>query len=50
MYERMQREYSRRKLLVGVDRLDYSKGLPQRMRAFRELLAKLPRERATAPR
>jgi trehalose 6-phosphate synthase len=42
MYERMRREYSRRKLLVGVDRLDYSKGLPQRMRAFRELLAKYP--------
>ena len=44
MYERMKREYSRRKLLLGVDRLDYSKGLPQRMRAFRELLAALPRE------
>ncbi len=42
MYERMKREYSRRKLLVGVDRLDYSKGLPQRMRAFRELLARNP--------
>jgi trehalose 6-phosphate synthase len=42
MYERMQREYSRRKLLVGVDRLDYSKGLPQRMRAFREMLRKYP--------
>jgi trehalose 6-phosphate synthase len=42
MYERMRREYSRRKLLVGVDRLDYSKGLPQRMRAFRELLTKYP--------
>src|SRR6476661_3075587 len=42
MYERMRREYSRRKLLVGVDRLDYSKGLPQRLRAFRELLAKYP--------
>ncbi|HYF43532.1 MAG TPA: alpha,alpha-trehalose-phosphate synthase (UDP-forming) [Ramlibacter sp.] len=42
MYERMKREYSRRKLLVGVDRLDYSKGLPQRMRAFRELLGKYP--------
>ena len=41
---RMRREYSRRKLLVGVDRLDYSKGLPQRMRAFRELLQRLPRE------
>jgi trehalose 6-phosphate synthase len=42
MYQRMRREYSRRKLLVGVDRLDYSKGLPQRMRAFRELLQKYP--------
>ncbi len=42
MYERMRREYSRRKLLVGVDRLDYSKGLPQRLRAFRELLQRYP--------
>jgi trehalose 6-phosphate synthase len=42
MYERMRREYSRRKLLVGVDRLDYSKGLPHRMRAFRELLRRHP--------
>lgn len=42
MYERMKREYSRRKLLVGVDRLDYSKGLPHRMRAFRELLTRNP--------
>ncbi|HSH90948.1 MAG TPA: trehalose-6-phosphate synthase, partial [Ramlibacter sp.] len=42
MYKRMKTEYSRRKLLVGVDRLDYSKGLPQRMRAFRELLQRYP--------
>jgi len=42
MYERMNTEYSRRKLLVGVDRLDYSKGLPHRMRAFRELLRQYP--------
>jgi trehalose 6-phosphate synthase len=42
MYRNMKEEYSRRKLLVGVDRLDYSKGLPQRMRAFRELLRKYP--------
>lgn len=48
MYERMKREYSRRKLLVGVDRLDYSKGLPQRMRAFRELLARYPETRQSA--
>src|SRR5690349_1586575 len=48
MYERMKREYYRRKLLVGVDRLDYSKGLPQRMRAFREFLAKNPELRSSA--
>nr|WP_207794051.1 alpha,alpha-trehalose-phosphate synthase (UDP-forming) [Ramlibacter algicola] len=48
MFERMRREYSRRKLLVGVDRLDYSKGLPQRLRAFRELLAKYPESRKSA--
>jgi len=42
MYRRMKEEYARRKLLVGVDRLDYSKGLPQRMRAFRILLEKYP--------
>jgi trehalose 6-phosphate synthase len=48
MYERMRREYSRRKLLVGVDRLDYSKGLPQRMRAFRELLTRHPETRKSA--
>jgi trehalose 6-phosphate synthase len=48
MYERMKREYYRRKLLVGVDRLDYSKGLPQRMRAFREFLDKNPDLRSSA--
>ena len=48
MYARMKNEYSRRKLLIGVDRLDYSKGLPQRMRAFRELLAKYPETRRSA--
>jgi trehalose 6-phosphate synthase len=48
MYERMRREYSRRKLLVGVDRLDYSKGLPQRMRAFREMLQKYPETHGVA--
>jgi trehalose 6-phosphate synthase len=48
MYERMRREYSRRKLLVGVDRLDYSKGLPQRMRAFRQLLTRNPETHRSA--
>ncbi|WP_298930357.1 trehalose-6-phosphate synthase [uncultured Ramlibacter sp.] len=48
MHERMKKEYSRRKLLVGVDRLDYSKGLPQRMRAFRQLLTAYPETRNSA--
>ena len=42
LYERMKKEYSRRRLLLGVERLDYSKGLPQRLRAFRELLKNYP--------
>lgn len=42
LYERMKKEYSRRRLLLGVERLDYSKGLPQRMRAFRDLLKNHP--------
>ena len=31
-----------RALLIGVDRLDYSKGIPQRIRAFGELLERQP--------
>jgi trehalose 6-phosphate synthase len=47
-FERTREEYSRRRLLIGVDRLDYSKGLPQRMRAFRELLVQYPETRHSA--
>jgi trehalose 6-phosphate synthase len=42
MYERMRKDYSTRRLLLGVERMDYSKGLPQRLRAFRELLKQYP--------
>ncbi len=42
LYQRMKDEFSRRRLLLGVERLDYSKGLPQRLRAFRELLKNYP--------
>jgi trehalose 6-phosphate synthase len=48
MFARMREEYSRRRLLLGVDRLDYSKGLPQRVHAFRELLASYPENRGSA--
>ncbi|MFT3811879.1 MAG: alpha,alpha-trehalose-phosphate synthase (UDP-forming) [Acidovorax sp.] len=41
-YESMRAEYSRRQLLLGIDRLDYSKGIPQRVRAFRQLLERYP--------
>ncbi len=45
----LKKQYGHRHLLVGVDRLDYSKGLPHRFRAFRELLERHPenRDRAT---
>ena len=40
--EALRTEYSRRQLLLGIDRLDYSKGIPQRVRAFRQLLERYP--------
>ena len=42
LYDSMKEEYARRRLLLGVERLDYSKGLPQRLRAFRQLLKNYP--------
>jgi trehalose 6-phosphate synthase len=44
----LEQQYGHRRLLVGVDRLDYSKGLPRRFRAFRELLDKYPENRMSA--
>ena len=44
----LRQQYATRRLLVGIDRLDYSKGLPHRMRAFRELLASHPEYRKSA--
>ncbi len=48
MYEQMRKEYSRRRLLLGVERLDYSKGLPQRLKAFRQLLQAYPENLGSA--
>lgn len=48
MHETVRREYSQRRLLLGIDRLDYSKGIPQRARAFRELLARYPENHRSA--
>ncbi len=48
MLATLREQYARRRLLVGVDRLDYSKGLPQRIRAFRALLERYPENRNSA--
>lgn len=41
-------EYSRRRLLIGVGRLDCANGLPQRLCALRELLQRYPEQRHSA--
>lgn len=43
--QRLTRSLRERKLILGVDRLDYSKGLALRFRAFEELLNKYPANR-----
>lgn len=40
--QRLRRDLAERELVIGVDRLDYSKGLPDRFRAFETLLARHP--------
>jgi trehalose 6-phosphate synthase/phosphatase len=39
---RLQMQYSGRKMIVAVDRLDYTKGLPHRLRTFRRMLRSDP--------
>ncbi len=41
-YERMIESKAGRKMLLGVDRLDYSKGIDERMLAFERLLSESP--------
>ena len=38
----LRREYPNRTLILGADRLDYTKGIPERLRAFREALERYP--------
>jgi trehalose 6-phosphate synthase len=45
---KLSERHAQGQLLVGVDRLDYSKGLPQRFRAFRRLLERYPENREHA--
>jgi trehalose 6-phosphate synthase len=36
-----------RRIILGIDRLDYTKGIPQKLEAFRNLLRRYPEERGT---
>ena len=40
--EKMQSQYEGRRVIVAVDRLDYTKGIPERLRTFRRLLNSEP--------
>jgi len=42
---RLQESLAGRSLILGVDRLDYTKGLPQRLRAYAQLLKRFPEHR-----
>jgi trehalose 6-phosphate synthase/phosphatase len=44
-YEQHRRRFEGQKILLAVDRLDYTKGIPHRLRTFRRLLARAPRLR-----
>lgn len=38
----MKKGYDGQKIMLGIDRLDYSKGIPQRLKAYRALLERNP--------
>ena len=41
--ERLRHRFAGRRMLLAVDRLDYTKGIPERLRTFRRLLEQLAR-------
>jgi trehalose 6-phosphate synthase len=43
--QRLSRSLIGRRLIIGVDRLDYTKGITERLRAYEALLQNYPRER-----
>jgi trehalose 6-phosphate synthase len=43
--QRLAKSLLGRKLIIGVDRLDYTKGIPERLRAYECLLQNYPRQR-----
>lgn len=42
MTQELKKGYHGQKIMLGIDRLDYSKGISQRLRAYRKLLEKNP--------
>ena len=44
-HDTLQRHLNGRALIVGVDRLDYSKGIPERLRGYQALLVQYPEHR-----
>ena len=44
--QRLRTSLAERTLILGVDRLDYTKGLPQRFRGFHRLLQRFPERRS----
>jgi len=40
--EKLKRRFEGRRILLSVDRLDYTKGIPERLRAYRRLLTRAP--------
>src|SRR6185503_9401299 len=44
-FEALRRRYRGRRILLGVDRMDYTKGIPERLRAYRKLLQRAPHRR-----
>ena len=47
IYAELKDRYRDRRLVLGVERLDYSKGIPQKLRAFERFLAQDPTRAAT---
>lgn len=45
LLDEVRRRYGDRQIVLGVDRLDYTKGIPQRLRAFANLLERYPEVR-----
>jgi trehalose 6-phosphate synthase/phosphatase len=46
--EKLRRRFEGRRILLAVDRLDYTKGIPERLRAYGRLLARAPPLRGQA--